>query len=103
MGLTHTMTVRDDACVIRILGDVDMSASEDVHRWLRAAVDHADCREVEVDLAQTAFLDSMGIRGLVRAREYAAGRGVAMHCVNVQPWVRRVFEIAGVAGYLDVR
>lgn len=103
MPVTHTTTVRDDACVVRILGDVDMASSDDMNRWLEAAVDRPDCREVEVDLAQTAFLDSMGVRSLVRARQYAAGRGVAMRCVNVQPWVRRVFEIAGVAGYLDVR
>ncbi|MEV4416898.1 STAS domain-containing protein [Catellatospora sp. NPDC049609] len=102
MRVTHTVTVRGDACVVRIFGDIDMASSDALDTWLRAAVDDTGCRAVEVDLSQTAFLDSMGIRGLVRAQQYATGRGVAMRCVNVQPWVRRVFEIAGVAGYLGL-
>lgn len=102
MRATHTLTVDGDRGVVRLRGDVDMAVADDVVDWLREAVDSTGT-VLDVDLAETQFLDSTGITSLVRARQYAESRGVAMRCVNTQPWVARVFHIAGVAEYLDVR
>ncbi|WP_186315637.1 STAS domain-containing protein [Catellatospora sichuanensis] len=102
MRVTHATVVEGDVCTVRIAGDVDMSEVEAVAAWLRAAVDTSGCDVVEVDLADTGFLDSMGIAGLVRAHDHARERGVRLRCVNVQPWVLRVFQVAGVADHLDI-
>ncbi|GAB4058127.1 STAS domain-containing protein [Catellatospora paridis] len=102
MRVTHATVVDGDVCTVRIAGDVDMSEVEGVEAWLRAAVDTSGCGVVLVDLSDTRFLDSMGIAGLVRAQDYARRRGVLLRCVNVQPWVLRVFQVAGVADHLDI-
>lgn len=102
MRVTHAAVVDGDVCTVRIAGDVDMAEAEGVAAWLRAATDTSGCGVVEVDLSDTRFLDSMGIAGLVRAHDYARRRGVLLRCVNVQPWVLRVFQVAGVAGHLDI-
>lgn len=64
MRVTHATVVEGDVCTVRITGDVDMSEAEAVTAWLRAAIDTSGCATVEVDLADTRFLDSMGIAGL---------------------------------------
>ncbi|WP_196278937.1 STAS domain-containing protein [Catellatospora vulcania] len=102
MRVTHATVVDGGVCTVRIAGDVDMSEVEGVTAWLRAAVDTSGCAAVEVDLADTRFLDSLGIAGLVRAHEYARARAVHLRYVHVQPWVLRVFQVAGVADRLDL-
>ncbi|MEU7826683.1 STAS domain-containing protein [Catellatospora sp. NPDC049111] len=102
MRVTHATVVDGGVCTVRLAGDVDMSEVEAVTAWLRAAIDTSGCATVDVDLSGSRFLDSMGIAGLVRAHEYARAQGVRLRCVNVQPWVRRVFQVAGVADHLDL-
>ncbi|MFC7241286.1 STAS domain-containing protein [Catellatospora aurea] len=102
MRVTHATVVDGGVCTVRLAGDVDMAEAEAVTEWLRAAIDSSGCEAVEVDLADTRFLDSLGIAVLVRAHEHARVQGVRLRFVNVQPWVRRVFQVAGVADHLDL-
>lgn len=58
----------EDAYVVRVAGEVDMSHEEQLHAELRRAVE-ADMKGIVVDLTECEFIDSSGIRALLLSRE----------------------------------
>ena len=64
----------DDAYVVRVAGEVDMSHEEELRTELRAAV-AADSTGIVVDLTECEFIDSTGIRALLLSREAQESEG----------------------------
>lgn len=58
----------NDAYVVRVVGEVDMSHEEELRAELQAAVE-ADANAIVVDLTECAFIDSSAIRALLLSRE----------------------------------
>ncbi len=58
--------------------------------------------DVRLDLAAVEFVDSSGLRVLIEAHQRLADRGGGLHIVAVSDPVRRLVEISGVDGYLDI-
>jgi anti-sigma B factor antagonist len=58
----------DDAYVVRVSGEVDMSHEEELRTELRAAVE-TDAKGIVVDLTECEFIDSSAIRALLLSRE----------------------------------
>ena len=58
----------DDAYVVRVVGEVDMSHEAELRAELRAAVE-ADANGIVVDLTECEFIDSSAIRALLLSRE----------------------------------
>jgi anti-sigma B factor antagonist len=58
----------DDAYVVRVAGEVDMSHEEELRAELRAAVE-AETKGIVVDLTECEFIDSSAIRALLLSRE----------------------------------
>jgi anti-sigma B factor antagonist len=58
----------DDAYVVRVAGEVDMSHEAELRAELRAAVE-ADADGIVVDLTQCEFIDSSAIRALLLSRQ----------------------------------
>jgi anti-sigma B factor antagonist len=57
-----------DRCVVRVRGEVDISNAGEVADEIEQSIS-ADCAQVVVDLAATAYLDSSGISLLIRLAE----------------------------------
>ncbi len=82
-------------------GEIDAHTST----TLDAAVDQAlatDAEELVIDLGQVPFMDSMGIRVLVRAQRAIDERGGSMRIVEVSPAVARALDYAGLTEHLTV-
>jgi anti-anti-sigma factor len=58
----------DDAYVVRVAGEVDMSHEEELRAELRNAVG-ADPKKIVVDLTECGFIDSSAVRALLLSRE----------------------------------
>jgi anti-sigma B factor antagonist len=58
----------DDAYVVRVAGEVDMSHEAELRAELRAAVE-ADADGIVVDLTECEFIDSSAIRALLLSRQ----------------------------------
>ncbi|GAA1889678.1 STAS domain-containing protein [Asanoa iriomotensis] len=83
---------------ITAAGDLDADTADDLRTVVTAMIGPG--REVTVDLADVAFIDSHGVFVLVRARQTAADHGGTLRVTNCQPPVRRVLEIAAVLDLL---
>jgi anti-sigma B factor antagonist len=99
------------AAVLAIAGDLDLGTAErfwpDLERLLVRGADAAHARDpldtVVLDATSLEFLDSSGLRVLLRGARLAAGEGTAFRLVAPRPAVRRILELSGAQRALDVR
>jgi anti-anti-sigma factor len=84
--------------VVALRGGIDLSVATE----LRVILDEALARgcDVRVDLSDVELIDSSGLRELLRAQGLAARRQHAFGVSSPSPIVRRVLEVADVAGLI---
>jgi anti-sigma B factor antagonist len=80
--------------VVRVLGALDLATSDAVESALRSALEEGAA--VRLDLSHVTFLDSSGMRGVLRAYRLAEERDAVFEVVPGPPAVQRVLHITGV-------
>ena len=95
-----TAPVADDIMGVCVAGEVDMETAEQVADAVRTAL-AVRPREVHVDMAAVTFLDSWGIRMLLRAHREAAEQQVVLRVVNAHRRVMKVLEVTGLLALLQ--
>ena len=86
----------DDAYVVRVAGEVDMSHQEELRAELRTAVE-ADAKGIVVDLTRCEFIDSSAIRSLLLSRE-AKNPGQGSESLAVAASSEQILRILSVMG-----
>jgi anti-sigma B factor antagonist len=89
--------------VLRIAGELDMY-SETQLQYAIAELDGDDnkIRVVVLDLSQTEFLDSSGLRAMLAAERRLQARGRAMKLRSPSPLVARLLEVTSLADHFDI-
>ena len=82
----------DGAAVLRVHGELDMATVEGFEPVLRRAIGSGD-GPVVVDFAECRFVDSMGVRTLIRAGRLLAERGRVLRVVGAHDQVRELFRM----------
>jgi anti-anti-sigma factor len=83
--------------VLRIVGEVDISNARALAEAIESAVPN-DTTTVLVDLAQTTYLDSVGVQLLIQLSERLKARRHELRVVVPEgARVRAVLELAGLA------
>jgi anti-anti-sigma factor len=80
---------------LRFPQDLDLAAVELLGPAMLDAIEHAE-HEVVLDLTDTAFLDSYGIRLLVRVRRAAWARDLRVRVDGARPLVAALLDLVGV-------
>ncbi|MEP6477318.1 MAG: STAS domain-containing protein [Actinomycetota bacterium] len=91
--LTIEVTEKDGRCVIVLRGELDISSAE---RFDRLLADLDVEGDIVADLSGLDFMDSTGIRFLLRMNQQVLGAGHVLRIVPGGPAVQRVFELAGI-------
>ena len=91
----------DGSMVVRAVGEVDLSTTEDLAAAVRPWL--ADGGSVVLDLSGVEFIDSSGLGTLVQLRKEAARNGASMTLAGVGASTYRLLEVTGLAGVFDVR
>ena len=83
--------------MLRVVGELDVGGAQLLLAQLPAALGEEPAGPspsmLVVDLAETTFLDSLGVGALLAAREQAERSGVAFALREVGPRCRRVLEV----------
>jgi anti-anti-sigma factor len=95
-GTTHEIEITAAAVLIRIVGEIDLSTSDDVGKWIVKAIPQGPGQELVVDLRAVTYLDSTGIRALVLGQQAAGRKGVTMRVTGSLGRVEAVLKITGV-------
>lgn len=93
---------RGDLLIARVVGEVDLSNAEEIGEALGAALADRARRHV-VDLTQTAYLDSAGIRVLFALAARKSERKETLIVVApAEGVVRRILDLTDVAQVCEV-
>ena len=101
---SEAFCVRSDldgaVAVISVAGEVDIGTAPALHSALEHAyLEGAD--DILVDLSDTSFIESSGLRTLLIASQKASRAGcLSVVCPNAN--VRRVFELTGLGALLSL-
>ena len=102
MSLFDVQTKSEPYGVLASLsGEIDLSTVEGVESELRAAMDSGN-GGVAVDLREVSFLDSSGLRLLLRLHKELGDEGRRLIVVQGPRRVARVFELTGAEDQLEI-
>jgi anti-sigma B factor antagonist len=92
--LAVALTYEGDGAHLALTGELDLACVPRFEALLGSAFVMAD--HCLIDLARLTFVDSSGIRALLRARRRAAESGATLEIVGATATVARVLTNAGV-------
>lgn len=82
-------------CVMTISGRIDSNSSDELEKSLHNAINNNS--RIIMDLADTEYISSSGLRILLAGKKIVKERNGEIVLASLQPVVRDVFEIAGLA------
>lgn len=102
MELSITTNPTPELYTITVTGEVDISNADRLREVINFALEQPT-EEIQLDLAQVAYIDSTGIGVLVGAAHHAAEHGKGFSVVNAQSGVMRVAQLLGVDQEISIR
>jgi anti-sigma B factor antagonist len=91
---------RDNQVIwVRLSGDLDLQAADELQRTLREEEPAAEV--IGVDLSSLSFMDSTGLRLILEANERARKEGRILILIAGPENVQRVFRVTGLEGRLN--
>ena len=102
MELSITTNPTPELYTITVTGEVDISNADRLREAINFALEQPT-EEIQLDLAQVAYIDSTGIGVLVGAAHHAAEHDKGFSVVNAQPGVMRVAQLLGVDQEISIR
>jgi len=87
---------------LRVRGEIDMAVAPQLLDSALCAGLTGDRTTVVVDLSEVTFMDSSGLSALLEAHERLQADDGRLVVANVPPRVRRVMDIAGFVGHLNI-
>ncbi|MFN8050754.1 MAG: STAS domain-containing protein [Acidimicrobiales bacterium] len=88
-----------DGATLTVSGELDLSTGPELLDHLAIAL--FDNAVIDLDLGGVTFIDSSGLKMLLRMREVAMERGVVAYVSDASPSVRRLFDLTGTGELLE--
>jgi anti-sigma B factor antagonist len=85
---------RADGQVLSITGEIDLAVASRFAQALESLIEESNGTGL-VDLSQVHFMDSSGIRALLKAKRDAEAKGKVLALLTPSASCRRVLEISG--------
>jgi anti-anti-sigma factor len=87
--------------VVFVAGELDMAREMELLD-LVMSVDAPPGTAVDLDVSEVSFVDSRGLRAILRAKSFLAGRNCEFRLLRPTEQLLRLIELAGVAEHLTV-
>lgn len=88
--------------VFSLIGEIDSATSEDFYAEVKAAYLRGK-KDIEFDCAQLTFIDSTMLGTLVKLFKELKADENRMVLKNVQPRIRKLFEICALDSIMEIR
>jgi len=96
-----TMTTDGAAATLAVDGELDLATVEELDAALAVAEGNGTTT-LCLDLAKVHFMDSTGLRCLLRARRRAEENGHLLTLTNLPSGVERLFEVTGAGRIFEI-
>jgi stage II sporulation protein AA (anti-sigma F factor antagonist) len=102
----ESLTIEVRACgehaLVIVAGEVDLSTVGGLYDQF-AALSHEGVRHVCLNLAEVTYMDSTGLSVVVAEHKRVESMGGELIIFSPRAMVRRLFDVTGLNGYLNVR
>ena len=98
---TLSITARTEAggtVVLSPIGEIDGDNAHEIREAVSGLLATSTPRMIKVDMADVAFIDSVGIGALVHCYHAGAASGVRLMVVNPTAYVHRLLYVSGLLG-----
>ena len=85
-----------------LFGEIDSATSEDFYAEVKTAYLH-DRKDIEFDCTALTFIDSTMLGTFVKIFKELKADGFKSSLVNVQPRIRKLFEICALDTIMEIR
>lgn len=92
----------DGKLAFSLTGEIDSATSEDFYAEVKAAYLH-DKKDVEFDCTLLTFIDSTMLGTFVKLFKELKADGNKLSLKNVQPRIRKLFEICSVDRLMEIK
>ena len=93
--------MNDGICLMSISGRIDSNYSGDLERALNKAIN--EYSRIIMDLKDAEYISSSGMRVLLAVKKTLREKNGEIILISLQPVVRDVFEIAGLARLFSIK
>ena len=91
----------DEKLVISLSGEIDSATSEDFFAEVEAIYTH-DKKDVQFDCATLSFIDSTTLGTFVKIFKMVKADGNGFSLVNVQPRIKKLFQICALDSIMEL-
>jgi anti-sigma B factor antagonist len=93
-GLQFSIEHQPDVVIVRLAGEVDIATGPELDQRLQEIATNG-YTHILIDLTEVEFMDSTGLRSIVRAQYFADANSRQLTLRHGSPQVQRLFEITG--------
>ncbi|UHA72913.1 anti-sigma F factor antagonist [Paenibacillus sp. 481] len=95
MNLQVELEHQQNVLITRLRGELDHHTAEVVRIQLDDAIQRGHVNHVVLSLRELTFMDSSGLGVILGRYKQIKGKGGKMAVCNINPAVRRLFELSG--------
>ena len=85
---------------LKLRGDIDISNCETLRRRMQTLFEEGH-EQMEIDLEQVRYIDSVGVAAILKARAFLKREGRELKLSGASQQVRRVFRLLGLEPLLS--
>jgi len=93
--VTALVEVTGEIARIVLSGHIDFSSQENLNHAIDQALGVDAAKEIRVDMTNVSFIDSSGIRALLKLQERTVAKGKSLSIWNCNDHILEIFAIGG--------
>ena len=101
--LTINQTQEGDVTILEMKGPINIHTSMDAEEHLNAVIDHGDTLKLLIDLTETSFVSSSGLRSLLNCSKKMKQKNIPLAFCSLSETVREVFSLSGFDSIVNVQ
>lgn len=88
--------------IIKTIPKIDIQSAPAFEADLRAAFEHQELLELIIDMEQTYYISSVGLRAILGAQKKMNARKGSLVIRHAGPQVKELFDVTGFSGFLNL-
>jgi anti-anti-sigma factor len=99
-GIELVVDRDSDSATVRIGGEIDLTSAPKLDDEIQSLIEQS-VNNLTLDLSSVAFMDSTGLRVLLKASKLLEGNGGKVVLRDPSEPVRRLLEVSGLDGHFE--
>jgi anti-sigma B factor antagonist len=100
-GIELSVDRRSDGATLRVGGEIDLTSAPRLDEEIQTLIEQS-VTNLTLDLSSVAFMDSTGLRVLLKASKLIEGNGGKVLLREPSEPVRRLLEVSGLDGHFEL-